>query len=241
MEEVLKTQNFQRFLNTKQNFDLMITETFNTRLFLALAYKLQIPFVTVSSSILFPFPAYDIGSPINPSYIPSVLSCHSSKMNFWERLDNVYTTLVTSFAMEYFFNAKSEEFKRKYFGEDIPPLRELAKNTSLVIINSHFTVNQPRPWVPAMIEVGGMFVKPTSKPLPQVSNATNFFHILINRYLPLQGLKKIVISFHRILLRIGWPCLALTLYTHIATSIKNWRYFLKLYRWTLQCRTYTYM
>jgi glucuronosyltransferase len=40
------------------------------------------------------------------------------------------------------------------------------KNASLVLSNSHFTLNYPRPLLPEVIDVGGMHCRP-SKPLPQ--------------------------------------------------------------------------
>jgi glucuronosyltransferase len=42
------------------------------------------------------------------------------------------------------------------------------KNISMVLLNSHFTQGSVRPYVPAMVEVGGITVKPTPDPLPNV-------------------------------------------------------------------------
>lgn len=168
MEGILITANFQHFLKSNETFDLMITEAFNTRLFFALAHKMQIPFITLSSCTLPQHVSYDIANPINPSYIPALVSYYNSKMNFWQRLHNLYITVVHAIAVEYVLNTKSEEMKRKYFGEDLPPLREIAKNTSLTLVNSYFALNQPRPFVPSVVEVGGLFLTPSAKPLPQV-------------------------------------------------------------------------
>lgn len=44
------------------------------------------------------------------------------------------------------------------------------KNLSLVLVNGHFSQSYPRPNVPAVIEVGGLQVKPKPDPLPQVIN-----------------------------------------------------------------------
>lgn len=45
---------------------------------------------------------------------------------------------------------------------------EAMRNLSLVLLNSHFSQGGVRPYVPAMIEVGGLQVKPTPDPLPEV-------------------------------------------------------------------------
>ncbi|KAJ9574473.1 hypothetical protein L9F63_008361, partial [Diploptera punctata] len=66
----------------------------------------------------------------------------------------------------FWYDIPSEAIVKKYFGESIPPLHELVRNTSLILANRHFTINQPIPNVPAVIEVGGIHV-PIPKKLPQ--------------------------------------------------------------------------
>nr|CAD7588238.1 unnamed protein product [Timema genevievae] len=51
---------------------------------------------------------------------------------------------------------KSEQVARKYFGDSLPPLEEIARNTSLHLVNTHFSLFHPRPFVPAVVEVGGI-------------------------------------------------------------------------------------
>jgi len=57
---------------------------------------------------------------------------------------------------------------KDFFGADTPSSSDLIRNTSLVIFNSHFSLNYPRPLVPAMIEAGGMQIKKTADPLTNV-------------------------------------------------------------------------
>jgi glucuronosyltransferase len=52
---------------------------------------------------------------------------------------------------------------KKYFGQDIPPLSELKKRTSLLLVNSHFSLNGPRPTVPGFVEVGGLHIQTGGK------------------------------------------------------------------------------
>lgn len=47
-------------------------------------------------------------------------------------------------------------------------LDTLAQNYSLVLSNSHFTINEVRPLVPALVEVGGLHLDESQK-LPRVS------------------------------------------------------------------------
>lgn len=62
---------------------------------------------------------------------------------------------------------KSNAVAKNFFGEDLPDLRELAQNTSLFLVNSHFSTNQARPTVPNFIEVAGLHAS-QPKALPKV-------------------------------------------------------------------------
>ncbi|XP_065219027.1 UDP-glycosyltransferase UGT5-like isoform X30 [Planococcus citri] len=165
-ENILNTKNFRNFMNSNRKFDLMVTEAFNSRLFYALSYKFKVPMITLSSSVMMPWASYDIANPITPSYIPCIFSYQADKMNFFQKLENVYNVVVSVVAYETFFYRKDEELKKKYFGEDVPSLRDIANNVSLMVVNSHFTLNRPRPLIPKVIEVGGLFIT-QSKPIPQ--------------------------------------------------------------------------
>lgn len=45
---------------------------------------------------------------------------------------------------------------------------EVLESVSLVLLNTHFSLNPPRPYVPNMIEVGGMHVNRNKGELPEV-------------------------------------------------------------------------
>lgn len=61
----------------------------------------------------------------------------------------------------------SNRLAKEFFGPNLPDLRDLAYQTNLFLVNSHFTINQARPTVPNFVEVGGLHIK-QPKPLPQV-------------------------------------------------------------------------
>jgi glucuronosyltransferase len=69
----------------------------------------------------------------------------------------------------YFFaELPLDKLYKKYFGQDIPPLSELKKRTSLILVNSHFSLHGPRPTVPGFVEVGGLHIQSGGN-LPEVS------------------------------------------------------------------------
>ncbi|KAJ9584271.1 hypothetical protein L9F63_021393 [Diploptera punctata] len=57
-----------------------------------------------------------------------------------------------------------DNIARKHLGENIVvPSEILKENISLAMVNTHFSLDYPRPIVPAMIQVGGMQVTPAKK------------------------------------------------------------------------------
>jgi glucuronosyltransferase len=95
-----------------------------------------------------------MGNPDNPSYIPTVGTSFSDQMSFSERLMNV----VTNVAMKIMFSVAdrivTEGYVHKHIGNDVPPLSDIARNTSLLLVDTHFSLDRPRPLVPGIVEVG---------------------------------------------------------------------------------------
>jgi glucuronosyltransferase len=59
----------------------------------------------------------------------------------------------------------------RFYSDNFPQDRyrsyeDSLRNVSLVLLNTHFSSTRPRPYVPNMIEVGGLQVKPEPSPLP---------------------------------------------------------------------------
>lgn len=60
-----------------------------------------------------------------------------------------------------------EEIYERVFANPKPTLKELRETkVSLVLLNNHFSLNLPRPFLPNMIEVGGMQIDPNPGELP---------------------------------------------------------------------------
>lgn len=72
----------------------------------------------------------------------------------------------------------SNPIAKKFFGVDLPDLRDLAQRTSLILVNSHFSINQARPAVPNFIEVGGLHIR-EPKALPEASSVSIEKYLLL--------------------------------------------------------------
>ncbi|XP_069681760.1 UDP-glycosyltransferase UGT5-like isoform X3 [Periplaneta americana] len=163
-ESILPLPQVQQLRN--QTFDLIIVEQFNTECFLPLVHGFDTPFVFFSTTMLVPWSNERTGNPDNPSYIPNLFSSYNDRMNFLERLDNTFQTLLFAWILYPIFSNRPGRFTaEKYLQVSFPPLDEIAKRGSLVLVNTHYTINRPRPLVPAVIEIGGIHIPKSTKNL----------------------------------------------------------------------------
>jgi glucuronosyltransferase len=166
-DQMLSFHKVQELLNSEVNFDLIITETFITDCFLPFVHKFKAPHVAMSSCVMFPWSNDRMGNPDNPSYIPTHGTWFSDEMNFSERFFNAIANIGSKFIFHVTEGMVTQSCVRKHFGDDVPLLSDIAKNTDLLLVNSHFSLNRPRPLVPGIVEVGGLHIKPPKK-LPMV-------------------------------------------------------------------------
>ncbi|XP_034242084.1 UDP-glucuronosyltransferase 2B15-like isoform X3 [Thrips palmi] len=75
---------------------------------------------------------------------------------------------VVAHKLQWWLQYPSDEVLRELFGEDTPPISELVRNTSLVMVNGHVSVNPARPVNPNVIEVLGIHLrdKPSVNNIP---------------------------------------------------------------------------
>lgn len=159
----------QQLLASNYTYDLIVTEIFCSNLMFAFAEKFHAPHVSFCPSILFPWAADHSGTPDNPSYITyphSYVIVEGAVSTFYQRLYNTALYLYGK-TMFYLTNQKSELQKQKYFKFIEPTLQQIAKNTSLILTFSHFSINNPRPLPPNVIEVGGLQIS-NANTLPKV-------------------------------------------------------------------------
>ncbi|PSN46989.1 hypothetical protein C0J52_17343 [Blattella germanica] len=162
-ETMLKQPQIQELISGDHKFDLIITEIFGPDCFIGLAHTYKVPFISMISSVAIPWANSRIGNPDNPSFIPNYFLPYTDRMNFFQRVTNLIFNEGLKLGDYYFGELPMDELGQKYYGQDLPPLSTLKKNTSLIFVNSHFSLNIPRPVVPGFIEVGGIHIRPGGK------------------------------------------------------------------------------
>ena len=167
-EKILNCKALQELRDSTESFDLLITETFVHDFHAVFAHVLRTPLILIHSRPAYPWMSGRAGLPDNPSYIPHPFSDFSSRMNFGERLQNTLLYLHARYFYKFYSEMKFDEVASKFFTPAAPRIDEIVKNTSMLFLNSHYSVNGGRPMVPNVIEIGGLNIKP-AKELPQVS------------------------------------------------------------------------
>ncbi|KAJ8922622.1 hypothetical protein NQ315_007654 [Exocentrus adspersus] len=162
----LSSPAFQNFLKTDQRFDLLVIEFFNSDCFMGLADKFKVPVIGLSSCTIMPWTSERLGNPTHTAYIPNNNMDYTDRMTFLERVENTVVSLYHQFHYDYITLSRDEEFAKKYLGEEAARIKEFIRNSSILITNSHFSLNLPRPLVPNVIEAGGLHIG-EAKPLPK--------------------------------------------------------------------------
>lgn len=147
-------------------YDLIVTETCNTDLYLALIERFDAPFIAWTTSPMFVWSADRMGTSSHPAYVPVLMSALGTHMNFAERM---YNTLLRSIAFYKYHTGSSVSSQRiasKHY-KSSSPLSELVLRTSFLFVDTHYAVWGSRPLPHNVVEVGGLHVKPP-KPLTEV-------------------------------------------------------------------------
>lgn len=95
------SKEFQYILKTKEKFDVILVETFKSDCMLGAAYHLQAPIISLSSCVLMPWHYSNFGNPQIPSYISTVYSASSEKMDFMQRFSNFINVPMMQFLHRY--------------------------------------------------------------------------------------------------------------------------------------------
>ncbi|CAH1160293.1 unnamed protein product [Phaedon cochleariae] len=155
----LTNERFRNFLKEDNQFDLILVELFNTNCFMGLVRLFGAPVIGLSSCNPPAWIQRWFANPENPSYIPSVFTGFSDSMTFLQRVENTVSLGLDKFIYDYFMAGPGNRFSRKYLGVDTMKGNDVMYNVSLLLTNTHFSLNLPRPFVPNVVEVGGIHIE----------------------------------------------------------------------------------
>lgn len=154
----LKHEAIQKLAKSKEHFDLILMEYFNTHCFSGFIKKFSAPVIGLSSHVLMPWVNDWTGNPDNPSYIPLINMDRSDDMSFLQRVEHLLVYTYVKIYYRAVLTRDAAEISRNHLGLEMRVPDGVMYNTSLVLVNSHYSLNLPRPLVPNVIEVGGLHI-----------------------------------------------------------------------------------
>ncbi|XP_034232815.1 UDP-glucuronosyltransferase 2B13-like isoform X1 [Thrips palmi] len=167
-EALFSDPGVQRLLSSNTKYDLFITELFNTDCYLAFGHRFQVPVVVLSTSPILPWGNWRFGNPDNPAYIPNMYSGSSDTMTLLERGVNALQVVYTNVIKTLYFDPIDQAVMERALGKALPPVAEMARNTSLLLVNTFHALTLPRPHTVGVVEVGGIHItRPDPAPLPK--------------------------------------------------------------------------
>ncbi|XP_049305189.1 UDP-glycosyltransferase UGT5 isoform X4 [Bactrocera dorsalis] len=163
---VLKNEEFQQLLRSDEHFDLIIIEVFCQDSLYALGEHFKAPMIGVSTfgADVIVDQLVDNVSPL--AYVPAPSGTNLDVMNFWQRLDNLYTNTMELLYTHLVIIPEQQRQYEKYFPNATLRLTDVRRDFSLLLLNQHYSFSWPRPLVPNAIEVAGMHVENKPKKLP---------------------------------------------------------------------------
>lgn len=165
---------------SNKTFDLVIIPVFQTNCVYQLAKQFKCPIVGVHTTVITSWTSNKFALPNNPSYIPNFYMPFSAKMTFLQRFENTLITWLHNIYYNIVIDETEKVIVAKYFGtEESEQLKKQCHKISVVLVNTHFSIQSPRPLVPSVIEVGGIHIVQT-KTLPKVIKFFSFFNFGIS-------------------------------------------------------------
>ncbi|KAM7362331.1 uncharacterized protein ACRADG_013090 [Cochliomyia hominivorax] len=221
VENVLENPEVKKMMK-REKFDLIIVETIFCDALYGLGQHFNAPMVGVSTFGTINFIDVLVNNISPMSYIPHIALPYENHMNLKERIINAIYNIYDDFHMNYVRLPLQEKLFYKYFPNSRQTFEEVRRNFSLILLNQHFTLSYPRPYVSNMIEVGGLHIKQKPDPLPQdlqmfLDNATEgaiYFSMgsnLKSKNIPSETLKVFLDTFRELKLKVLWKFEAETL------------------------------
>jgi UDP:flavonoid glycosyltransferase YjiC (YdhE family) len=162
MEMILKDKNVQKLINSNEKFDVVIVEQFLNDAQKALSTHFGAPLITFNTVGPNFWINPLVGNPSPLSYVPDMMLDYTAPMTFFQRLLNTLLYVFNELFYNLYMFPQQNKMLKKHLPNG-PDLYDVLYNTSIVLLNSHSSINQAVPHVPNMIEIGGFHVKPPKK------------------------------------------------------------------------------
>lgn len=164
----LTEKNVVNLINSDATYDVVILDIFLNEALLGFGRHFNAPVIGVSAFGSSAWTNNLIGNPSPSSFIPHPFSIFTTEMSFLQRIRNTLMAIFEFLSMKYSFYPRQEALFNSAFPNITVPFKEVLRNdVSLVLLNNHFSLNYPRPYLPNAIEVGGLNINREKIALPE--------------------------------------------------------------------------
>jgi len=187
-ELVMSHSDMKRFVHSDSNsFDLVMIETFCQEYSVAIGHKFNAPVINLVPAMVWASVSKWLHVPATFSYIPDSCLKSAPDMSFVERLENTVAGAMQLYAANCWYLPRIKEIMDTHFAysgwESRPQLERMLNDVSLTLVNWHHAIGVPRPYLPGIIEVGGMHIRQPNA-LPEVREANGVLMEGIRGYMP---------------------------------------------------------
>lgn len=156
----------QELYRSNIKFDVVMLNIFQSECIYGFAQMFKSPVIMIHSAAIVPWAADRFALPMNPAVVPNIFLTFTTNMSFFERVENSIVSWSHNLYYDYMMFPMDKEIVKDHLGETVSAsLKDLIYNTSLFMVNTHFTLNLPRLTLPNVIEVGGIHItKPRTLP-----------------------------------------------------------------------------
>ncbi|XP_031842459.1 UDP-glycosyltransferase UGT5 isoform X2 [Nomia melanderi] len=166
-EAGLNNTRVKELVKSGEQFDLVLTEAFNTHCFFAVFHRIDAPFIEISTHLLMPWVFGEVGFSHEASHVPALFSEVSKPMSFLKRLWNVVAIGTACSMFNTIFQWTDQSLANRIYGPEVPNLMQMSHNVSLVFVNTHFSLFGARVHPPNVVEIGGIHIPKKTNPLPK--------------------------------------------------------------------------
>ena len=161
---------FHQLLKSKNVYDLIVIEGPFNECLLPLVQLLDVPFIYMIGIASPPWLMDAIGSSLALDHFPHPGSNYVDEMNIWQRFYNTLSGFVVVHFHRWFVMPVVDRTASKMlnFSQQMQSAEQIqSKYLSLLISNTHFSINYQLPTSAAEIQAGGLHCGPPN-PLPEV-------------------------------------------------------------------------
>jgi hypothetical protein len=155
---------------TNAHFDLVIIDSLFNDCAFGFAYKWGAKTVIYGTSSVLEWWSDAYGFPAETSTLSQLHVGFSFPMNFASRVANTLLPLIFHFTRQWsYYPALEQMLRAKLNIPDMPPIAELERNASLVLMSTHFSEEAARSLPPLVVPVGGIHCQNgTGQKIPKV-------------------------------------------------------------------------